>query len=222
MTEQIRPDRELLAAAPKDSDDWDNATWAAWWRTVERHDPHLKRKVTAAAAAAQGALPPPVGDQPQPLDDARLAEIRDRSAKRAAALTAWLNKFSPLPEGQREVENAETVLEEDVPALLAAVTYHRYWEQVGWQKAHAYNELWGRADDRLAEERQLVARLRKELSRQGRAHKAEVERLKAALSEATDQVAELESDLAEAHQKKTAALASARQLMNRNRTEEAS
>jgi hypothetical protein len=32
---------------------------------------------TAAAVAAQGALPVPVGDQPQPLDDARLAERED-------------------------------------------------------------------------------------------------------------------------------------------------
>jgi hypothetical protein len=145
------------------------------------------------------ALPVPVGDQPQPLDDAQLAEIR------AARHTL------------RSLAAADC----DINALLAAVAYHRHWEQVGWQKAHAYNELWGRDNDRLAEERQLVARLRQELSRQGRAHKAEIERLKAALSEAADQVAELESDLAEAHQKKAAALASARQLMNRNRTEEA-
>jgi hypothetical protein len=63
--EQIRQDRELLRAASKDSDDWDNATWAAWWRTAERHDPHFKRKVTTAAAvAAQGALPVPVGVKP--------------------------------------------------------------------------------------------------------------------------------------------------------------
>jgi hypothetical protein len=33
---------------------------------------------TAAAVAAQGALPVPVGDQPQPLDDTRLAEIATR------------------------------------------------------------------------------------------------------------------------------------------------
>jgi hypothetical protein len=78
--EQIEQDRELLRAASKDSDDWDDATWAAWWRTAERHDPHFKRKVTTAAAvAAQGALPVPVGDQPQPLHDTRLAEMRERA-----------------------------------------------------------------------------------------------------------------------------------------------
>ncbi|MFE7899236.1 hypothetical protein ACFU3E_17235 [Streptomyces sp. NPDC057424] len=36
---------------------------------------------TAAAVAAEGALPVPVGDQPQPLDDARLAEIAARVEK---------------------------------------------------------------------------------------------------------------------------------------------
>ena len=40
---------------------------------------------TAAAVAAQGALSVPVGDQPQPLDDARLAEIREH----LAATTTW-------------------------------------------------------------------------------------------------------------------------------------
>jgi hypothetical protein len=73
-----------------------------------------------AAVAALGALAVPVGDQPQPLTDARLAEIAERTPKRAAALTAWIDKFSPL-DGQRDLENAETVLEEDVPALLAEV-----------------------------------------------------------------------------------------------------
>lgn len=187
--------------------------------------------LTAAAVAAQGALPPPVGDQTQPLDDARLAEIAARVE--AASRGPWTLAYescdcsedcghgpcvSRLDTGAGpatellDLPSADWELmahaREDVPALLAAVAYHRHWEQVGWQKAHAYNERWVRADDRLAEERHLVARLRKELSRQGRAHEAEIERLKA--------------DLAEAHQQKAAVLASARQLMNRNRTEEAS
>lgn len=45
--------------------------------------------------------------------------IATRAASRAAALTAWLNRVSPLSDGQREVENVEAVMEEDVPALLA-------------------------------------------------------------------------------------------------------
>ncbi|MFF9240047.1 hypothetical protein ACF1AL_14605 [Streptomyces sp. NPDC014801] len=52
------------------------------------------------------------------LTPQREAEIRERTPQRAADLTAWLNKFSPV-DGQRAIENAETVLEEDVPALLA-------------------------------------------------------------------------------------------------------
>ncbi|MFE7233984.1 hypothetical protein ACFVAF_25610 [Streptomyces sp. NPDC057596] len=52
------------------------------------------------------------------LTPQREAENRERTPKRAAALTAWIDKFSPI-DGQRAVENAETVLEEDVPALLA-------------------------------------------------------------------------------------------------------
>jgi hypothetical protein len=58
---------------------------------------------------------------PQPLTDEQLAEIQARASSRSIALTAWLDKFSPLVEGQAEVENAETVLSEDVPALLAEV-----------------------------------------------------------------------------------------------------
>ncbi|WP_217235402.1 hypothetical protein [Streptomyces sp. AC555_RSS877] len=105
---------------------------------------------TADAVAAQGALPMPVGDQPQPLDDTQLAEIRDRAAKRAAALTAWLNKFSPLAEGQREVENAETVLEEDVPALLAEV--ERLKAELAESRKAALNEAASWFDQRAATE----------------------------------------------------------------------
>lgn len=32
----IEADRAILRAAPDSSDDWDDATWAAWWRTAER------------------------------------------------------------------------------------------------------------------------------------------------------------------------------------------
>ncbi|MFJ8929317.1 hypothetical protein ACIRLA_22330 [Streptomyces sp. NPDC102364] len=56
------------------------------------------------------------------LSPQRETEIRERAKSRADALTAWLNKFSPLVEGQREVEDAETVLSEDVPALLAELS----------------------------------------------------------------------------------------------------
>jgi hypothetical protein len=96
------------------------------------------------------ALPVPVGDQPQPPDDIRLAEIRERASKRAAALTAWLDKFSPLSEGQREVENAETVLEEDVPALLAEV--ERLKAALAGARTAALNEAADWFDQRAAAE----------------------------------------------------------------------
>ena len=34
--DQTATDRAILKAAPESSDDWDDATWAAWWRTAER------------------------------------------------------------------------------------------------------------------------------------------------------------------------------------------
>lgn len=52
------------------------------------------------------------------LTPEREAEIRERAPKRTAEFTEWLNKHSPLPGGDA-AERAETVLEEDVPALLA-------------------------------------------------------------------------------------------------------
>jgi chromosome segregation ATPase len=88
--EQIQEDRELLRAAPKDSDDWDDATWAAWWRTAERHDPHFKRKVTTAAAvAAQGALPMPVATVMPVAPQGRPRTMLDRARD---ALNARMTK----------------------------------------------------------------------------------------------------------------------------------
>jgi hypothetical protein len=58
---------------------------------------------------------------PPPRTADQLAEIQARASSRSTALTAWLDKFSPLVEGQSEVERAETVLSEDVPALLVEV-----------------------------------------------------------------------------------------------------
>lgn len=48
----------------------------------------------------------------------REAEIRERVATRGAELTAWMNAHSPTP-GQEVIGHAESVLEEDVPELLA-------------------------------------------------------------------------------------------------------
>jgi hypothetical protein len=172
---------------------------------------HFEAARAEETAAAVAALPVPVGDQPQPLDDARLAEIA--ALLEAATPQPWLanerigvvtnQAGEPLAVfGGGDQDHADAAFTAAAPTivaeLLAAVAYHRYREQIGWRKANAYHERWVRDDLRLTNERQLVARLRQELSRQGRAHKAEVQRLKAALSEAIDQVAELESGLGEA------------------------
>lgn len=36
-------DRQLLACAPLNSADWDDATWAAWWRAAERAHGQLRQ-----------------------------------------------------------------------------------------------------------------------------------------------------------------------------------
>lgn len=54
---------------------------------------------------------------PVRLTPEREAEIRERAPKRTAEFTEWLNRFSPMPGGDA-ADHAETVLEEDVPALL--------------------------------------------------------------------------------------------------------
>ncbi len=151
---------------------------------------------TAAAVAAQGALPVPVGDQPQPLDDTRLAEIT--ALLEAATPQPWLanerigvvtnQAGEPLAVfGGGDQDHADAAFTAAAPTiiaeLLAAVAYHRHWQQIGWRKANAYHGNWVRDDLRLTRERQLVGRLRSELSRQGKAAKAEVARLKARVSE---------------------------------------
>lgn len=113
------------------------------------HVDPVPEDVWEAARAAEKPAEPEATPTPTRLTPEREAEIAERTPKRAAALTAWIDKFSPFAEGQRALENAETVLEEDVPALLAELA----------------------------------------------AVRAERDRARAALSEACDQVAELESDL---------------------------
>lgn len=61
----------------------------------------------SAAVAAVGALPMPVGNQPQPMSDEQLAEIDNRAAH--------------LYEDVRLPAEADIVVGEDVPALLAEV-----------------------------------------------------------------------------------------------------
>lgn len=99
-----------------------------------------------AAVAALGALPMPAG--PVRLTPEREAEIAERTPKRAAALTAWIDKFAPLAENQRAVENAETVLEEDVPALLAELAAVRKERDEAQKRLHdaAMTRTWRNED----------------------------------------------------------------------------
>lgn len=56
----------------------------------------------------------------QPLTDRQLDQIEARVNARRAALSGWINCYSPLSE-QEALENAETALKEDVPALIAEI-----------------------------------------------------------------------------------------------------
>jgi len=60
----------------------------------------------------------------EPLTDQQIDEIEARASERRTALSGWLNCYSPLSE-QGTLEDAEAVLEEDVPALVAEVRRQR-------------------------------------------------------------------------------------------------
>jgi hypothetical protein len=231
--EQIQQDREILAAAPKDSDDWDDAMWAAWWRTAERHDPHFARKLTTAAAvAAQGALPVPVGPELQAHRQcAALTRLEQYGQERgtygnsaekalhhiALDLRKELSDQLAYETRLREQHDLDVEMINRLRARVAELEVER----------HTTNEALSGAAETLRANRDRIAELadyevmNPQQCQAGKhadwlvdseyAHACpwcEVERLKA--------------ELTEAHQKKTAALTSARQLMNRNRTEEAS
>ena len=55
-----------------------------------------------------------------PLTDQQLDDIEARTNARRAALSGWINCYSPLDE-QEALEDAEAVLVDDVPALVAEV-----------------------------------------------------------------------------------------------------
>lgn len=71
---------------------------------------------------------------------------------------------------------------ETAVAITAEIRRLRVSEADGWNKAIGYNQRWVAADEALTTERLLTRRLRTELSRQGRAYKAEIQRLKAELA----------------------------------------
>jgi hypothetical protein len=110
------------------------------WRAAKQADE------TAATVAAQGALPVPVGDQPQPWNDDRAVQVLSQAG-------AMCGVCGDEP-GDRKCPDCESCRRDYLECL---------YEEAGWGPRAA-----------------LLA---------------EVERLKAALSEAANQVAELESDL---------------------------
>ncbi|MFE2563105.1 hypothetical protein [Streptomyces mirabilis] len=52
--DEIEADRAILRAAPGRSDDWDDATWGAWWRTAERVHGDAPAPVAAVVSSAAG------------------------------------------------------------------------------------------------------------------------------------------------------------------------
>ncbi|MET9813213.1 hypothetical protein [Streptomyces sp. NPDC006355] len=126
---------------------------------------------TAAAVAAQGALPVPVGDQPQPLDDMRLAEITARA--KAATPGPWCTDSWEIYQGaeyepgisqwigetcrgattcEQDRADAEFVAHarEDVPALMAEV--ERLTAELAGARTAALNEAADWFDQRAAAE----------------------------------------------------------------------
>jgi len=138
-------------------------------------DPQL-----TAAVAAEGALPMPAG--PVRLTAEREAEIRERAPKRTAEFTAWLNAYSPLPGGDA-ADDAEAVLEEDVPALLAELNAVRA------ERDQARRQLDARTEDIAFLERNTLPELRRTVEH----HKDGKERWRERAEKAEARVAELEA-----------------------------
>jgi hypothetical protein len=180
--EQLQQDREILAAASKDSDGWDNATWAAWWRTAERHDPHFKRKVTTAAAvAAQGALPVPVGDQPQPWNDDRAVQVLSQAG-------AMCGVCGDEP-GDRKCPDCESCRRDYLECLYG---------EAGWgpraallaEVEHLKAELASAREDAAFMERNTLPELRRTVEH----HQAGKQRWRERAEKAEARVAELETE----------------------------
>lgn len=106
------------------------------------------------------------------------AEISERAPKRLAELTTWLNRNCPIP-GQEVIERAETVLEEDVPALLAEIDRLRAErDEVLLKAADAIDEeAW--PHERDERENQLIYRMADKVRRM--ADEAEVRQTRAGL-----------------------------------------
>ncbi|MFJ4974148.1 hypothetical protein ACIP6X_02155 [Streptomyces coeruleorubidus] len=148
---------------------------------------------TAAAVAAQGALPVPVGDQPQPLDDTQLAEIGARVEKATpgpwSAHEDWPGRvFSDgnpnylhiaRTTGWNAEANEEFIAHarEDVPALLVEV------ERLKTQLAQA-------REDAAFMERNTLPELRRNVEH----HQAGKQRWRERAEKAEARVTELEAE----------------------------
>ncbi|MHB9857660.1 hypothetical protein [Streptomyces sp. YIM S03343] len=105
----------------------------------------------------------------EPLTTQQLDEITARAKDRRAALTEWINRNSPQP-GQQALENAEAVLEEDIPALLADNQHLRQQletarsQAITWAADLIDEQLTAEPDhDRASALYELLLRLRGEL-----------------------------------------------------------
>ncbi|MFJ6667455.1 hypothetical protein [Streptomyces sp. NPDC091383] len=66
-------DRATLKNAPRDSEDWDDDIWAAWWRTAER-----VHGDTASPTAVEAHIVADDSDDPEHTDDCPGCETQPR------------------------------------------------------------------------------------------------------------------------------------------------
>ncbi|MFJ7176469.1 hypothetical protein ACIQXA_08675 [Streptomyces massasporeus] len=139
-----------------------------------------------AAVAAQGARPVPVGDQPHPLDDARLAEIREHIATARNWSLGNLAARDLLAEVERlkaelasAREDAAFTERNTLPELRRTVEHHEAGKQ-RWrdraekaeariagleQERHTTNEALTDAAETLRANRDRIAELEAELAK---------------------------------------------------------
>lgn len=121
-------DRQILRASSSDSDEWDDESWAAWFRTAERvHGDDVKRTPLFDKVGAQQAriaelkaeLAKYVGKEPTVADEMAylqrclndVREVCDQAEKQA---TRWEQPL-PVPEWVATVREAADGQREDHP-----------------------------------------------------------------------------------------------------------
>lgn len=119
-------DRRILCAAPADSDDWDDSTWAAWFRCAERANGERFDGDTKAASpsdllvalthSARMALTATKQGQPSTANEHVDAIERLVGAYRAAAQPEWATEVEQLradcERKDREFATCERLLRE--------------------------------------------------------------------------------------------------------------